>query len=449
MSDDMDLDIDDDFGDEVPQKASMKDMWDNNPFLKIGALVIVAILAGVIYTTVFSGEEKIDPKDDSIIRTKGGAQGQVGEETSEVYKKALEDSNKQRAEYAQISGGSALPTPIGRPEGLIETTDDNNEGTVAIDPLQEWRKTAEARRFEIDFTEEPDETEPVPDVVPIVEPIRPQTEVLQDPELSNKLMQQMQLVIATRVPKPAELKNVTTEDSAYMEAKKAQRDMEMNSGSEVADGNTVVFDGSGGALEGAEESPLTEEREEGKVLIPGGEVVYAQLLTELNSDVPGPALAHVLSGPLKGGRAIGSFSLEDEYLVITFSRIIKDDITYSVDTIALDPDTTLNGLSSDVDKHYFTRIILPAAAEFISGFGEAVTQTDTQAVASDGSTVSSTQDLDVEQEVAKGAAEAFDKVSEIVDEGSDRPITVKVYQGTPMGLLFLNSLKEDDGDAEE
>ena len=448
MSDDMDLDIDDDFGDEVPQKASMKDMWDNNPFLKIGALVIVAILAGFLYTSVFSGGDEEDPKDASIIRNKGTAQGQVGEETSDVYKKAIEDTNKQRADYAQISGGSALPTPIGRPEGLIETTDNEEEGGVTIDPLQEWRKTAEARRFEIDFTDEPEETEPLPEVVPIVEPIRPQTEVLQDPELSNKLMQQMQLVIATRVPKPAELKNVTNIESAYKQAEKEAEIAANDATGSVSDGNTVVFDGSGSPT-GGESSPLTEDREEGKVLIPGGEVVYAQLLTELNSDVPGPALAHVLSGPLKGGRAIGSFSLQDEYLTITFNRIVKDDITYNVDTIALDPNTTLNGLSSDVDKHYFTRIILPAAAEFISGFGEAVTQTDTQAVSSDGSTVSSTQDLDIEQELAKGASEAFDKVSDIVDEGSDRPITVKVYQGTPMGLLFLTSLREDDGDQKE
>ena len=60
-----------------------------------------------------------------------------------------------REEYKRISGGSALPTPIGRPQGLIVTTD-NARGGVRIDPLQEWRKTAEARRFEIDFQEEPE-----------------------------------------------------------------------------------------------------------------------------------------------------------------------------------------------------------------------------------------------------------------------------------------------------
>lgn len=67
----------------------------------------------------------------------------VGDETSEEYKKAVEATNVKRAEIAKQVGGSALPTPIGQAKGRLDVSRDNN-----VDPLQEWRRTAEPRRFE-------------------------------------------------------------------------------------------------------------------------------------------------------------------------------------------------------------------------------------------------------------------------------------------------------------
>jgi len=448
-SDNMDLDLEDEFADDVSVgKPSLKDMWDNNPFLKIGAVVIGIVVAGFVYMAIFSGEEKVDDKDASMMRVTANAKGVVGETTTAVYKQAVEDSNKTRANIAKSVGGSALPTPIGQVQGQLDVSRTEEEESSNIDPLQEWRRSVEARRFEIDFSEDPtDAPAPVPEITPIIEPIRPQTEVIQDPELVNKLVQQMQLIIASKAPDKANVQRVTTLPSEYavlLDEREKNKKQSFSDGG-FSDGGFDTASSGGGSMSDTGGAEAKDDR--GKVMIAAGQIAYAQLLNDLNSDVPTPVLAHVLAGPLKGGRAIGEFSMQDKYLTLTFSRIVKDDITYPVEAIALDPETTLGGMVSDVDNHYFSRIVLPAATEFISGFAEAATQTQ-QTVVSDGGggAVQSQEDLDTREELLKGVKEAADSFVEVLEDGQDRPITVKLYRGTPMGMLFLETLRETDGE---
>lgn len=440
-SDNMDLDLEDEFADDVSAgKPSLKDMWDNNPFLKIGAVVVGVIIIGFVYMTVFGGGDDDKAENASILRASATAQGTVGEEISDEYRKAVEDTNVKRAEIAKQIGGSALPTPIGQAKGQLDVSRSEEEENVGNDPLQEWRRTAEARRFEIDFSEDPSAAPaPVPEITPIIEPIRPQTEVVQDPELVSRLVQQMQMIIASKAPEGAELKKVTTIPEEYMKILKDREAMEQNMASSGGGGS---FDSSGMS---SADSVVADPAVEDPVITSMGQVIYAQLLNELNSDVPTPVLAHVLSGPLRGGRALGEFSVEDEYLVITFDYIVKDDITYTIDAIALDPETTLGGMKSRVDKHYWTRVILPAASKFISGFADAATKTETTAVADGGGgAIQSQEDLNTREELMSGVKEAADGFVEILDEGVNRPLTVHLYQGTPMGLLLLETIRESN-----
>lgn len=68
-----------------------------------------------ILQRLFGNSEAENPRDASVVRNKGGAQGQVGNETSEIYKKAISDSNKQRAEYSKTLSSSTMSTPPAPP----------------------------------------------------------------------------------------------------------------------------------------------------------------------------------------------------------------------------------------------------------------------------------------------------------------------------------------------
>src|SRR5690606_16466854 len=92
------------------------------------------------------------------------------------------------------------------------------------------------------------------------------------------------------------------------------------------------------------------------VLYPAGKIAYAQILTEANSDVPGPVLAQIASGPLSGSRVLGSFSKETELLTIKFDTVIVDGVSIDINGSAIDPKTTLPAMATDVDHHYLARI---------------------------------------------------------------------------------------------
>jgi len=417
MSDDFNTPDDDDFDDA----GSLGEVWRNNPLIKVGAVVVGlgVIVTGLI---MFTGEEETGPQ--SAIRPPPPVTEAPGQEVDPAYKEALQEKNKQRAEQAARSDGSAIPTPIGGPREPIKLPTD--EGGGDEDPLEKWRKAAEARKKK-------DETSDLNTAAPVSLPPPPPPPA-PDPEgvaeLAQLMAEQMAQVINGMTPEASAMLTVT--DPSYIDDIIKER---------LGDAASAVggADGAMGALEGASASGGAADEPEVKLVIPAGTVVYAQLLTEANSDVPAPILAAVLSGPLRGGRAIGSFEVAQDHLILLFHTIVKDEDHYNVEAVALDTNTTLAGLATDIDRHYFSRVIIPAAAEFISGFGEAYADAGNTTVSVSGDTVVETEaDLDIQQELAKGFQSAAESVSEAIEEDfGDRPTTVRVETGTPMGLLFV------------
>jgi intracellular multiplication protein IcmE len=145
---------------------------------------------------------------------------------------------------------------------------------------------------------------------------------------------------------------------------------------------------------------------------------------------------------LTGARLIGSFQMvSNRYLTLRFSRAIYKGREYTIDAYALDPQTTLGALATDVDRHYFSRIVIPAAAKFLQGYAQAVAQRGTTVVVNNSSTIASQEPLDGREQVIMGASEAINQVSQVVQQDlANRPVTVKVAAGTRMGLLFINSV---------
>ena len=191
-----------------------------------------------------------------------------------------------------------------------------------------------------------------------------------------------------------------------------------------------------------------EEEVQQEILIPAGEIEYAQLMVEANSDVPGPVLALLVSGPLSGSKLLGTFTVVDDYLTISFETIVVDGESYSISAVALDPSTTLPGMATEVDHRYFKKIVLPAAAAFIEGFAEAVSQTEETTITIDtgaDTTTSTNGDPSTEEEVANGIEEAGQEISDILDEMADETETlVKIHAGTPIGVLFTEPVVQEE-----
>lgn len=415
-NDDNDLDVenfDDEGGfDDFSKKGTIGDLWRNNPMVKIGVILAAfAIIVGGII--LFGGGD--DKKQTSFMAAGSNvSEAPAVSETSESYRQALEEKNEQMAEDALRSSGSAIPIPVEPPKGSIPVPVEEASGE---DPLDRWKRMQEERVRQQEMLSQ---AQPQQQNVP--PPVDTKTPAVN--AMAQSMATQMQAVLQNqKIPEP---KNKKITSIGFVEAteKKKQEKLEAQQRSMAATQ--------------AQSMAMGAEQVE-NIILPAATIEYGQLLIEANTDAPGPVLAQIVSGPLRGSRVLGSFTSTNEYLTLNFSQLVLDGISYQVEAIAIDPGTTLPGLITEIDRKYFTRIVLPMAAEFISGLADAISESGSTSVfISDSSVTQSTSDKDSRQEVASGVSEAGDRLSKILEkEGDGAKPMLRVAAGTPLGVLFL------------
>lgn len=397
------------------EKGSLAELWRENPAVRIGAIALGAI---VILGTIVLFGGKPDPVRQSRVGTGSEVSAPPGTEgASEAYIQAVEDANEQRKEQAEATGGSSLPTPTEPPVGRVTLP---AEDEVEEDPLARWRRMQEERLEREIQVRETVAPEPV---------VEDNSQAERVAALTGGMMQQMQSILQEQrvlsptylpVTSPAWLRELRAaeEEEARLAAEEQQQVAEEEAAANQADG---------------------------EIIQPAGEIEYAQLITEANSDTPGPILAYIASGPMKGGRLIGDFQVSGELLTLNFNKAVYQGQSYSANAVAIDPDTTLPGMATEVDHRYWKRVIFPTAAAFIEGLTEAISESGQTTVTISGETVTEeSQDRDTEEEVASGIAEAGSQIGEILDEMADETeILVRIEKGTPIGVLFLDSVVEE------
>ena len=420
MNDDLDEEIigsEEGFG-EFVQKNTLGDMWRNSPVVKVGVVLgVVALFIGALY---FFGA-----KPDEVKKSMVPAPSQVnsppgGAEASPAYVEAVEEANEADFEKAIKTGESTIPVPVETPSDRLQLPDEQEE---TEDPLHRWRRLQEERVLR--DTGDSEDVEPV---------------TVLDSEQQNEAMKQMADSMAKQ------MQNVLSRqgERIRMQYKSIYKVEAEGAG------------GGGGApkgdAEGNGEFDGEEEEVDPEIIIPAGEIEYGQLLLEANSDIPGPVLVLLVSGPLRGSKMIGSFTVQNDYLTLQFDRIVVDGRDSRISAIALDPDTSLPGMATEVDHRYLQRILLPAAAAFIEGFSEAIAQSDATSIVietgSSGTTTTDTQqDLNTEEEVALGVKEAGAEVRDIIEEiNDDVQVLVKIHAGTPIGILFTEAVTSENDD---
>ncbi len=429
-----DIDTPDEAEQGVPPKPSLREVWETNPMMKLAAIVLgLAISVGAYVAFAGKGDEGANKTILQVGDTAQIKQVPGQKELDPVYRKALEESNLKTAEIAAQSGGSALPTPIGTPKtGMLNMPD--IAGKPKTDPLAEWRRATETRRLS---AEKPEPAEDEPDAVPMVQPIRPQPAMnkQQNSDLAKRLAEQMRVIVGAQAPLKSQVLGITNEDSLYTVQKRQEEELKTEMRAAALTQESAQATGPDG------------EKVKTRTIVPAGSIAYAQLLNALNSDIQGPVLAQILSGPFEGGRAVGKIEVKDEYMVLSFNRIVKDAVSYSVEGIAMDEASTLAGMATDVDHHYFMRVVLPAAAKFVEGYGASVAATGTTITqTSGGGQAAEAPEPDARENVYKGLEESTKTVSDMLAKQADRPITVKIAKGTTMGILFTDTVTTKDAE---
>lgn len=148
-----------------------------------------------------------------------------------------------------------------------------------------------------------------------------------------------------------------------------------------------------------------------------GDLLYAIIDVGVNSDVPSAVLA--------------------------FNRIIlPSGETIQVESYAVDPTTSEASVASSVDTHFFSRWGGLVASAFLEGLGTAKRYSGAQStIYGYGNDVTDQMvwnTYSVSDQAWIAAGKVGEKAGKIFERNFDRPPTVRLESGTPVGVLVMN-----------
>ena len=202
-----------------------------------------------------------------------------------------------------------------------------------------------------------------------------------------------------------------------------------------------------GAATAADDSKLPNPN---SIFVKTGDILFAVLDTAVNTDEPGPILATIVSGTLKGSKLIGSFTLPSnaDQMVITFNTLSMQGVnqTISISAYAIDPNTARTALASRVNHHYLMRYGSLFASTFLEGFSSAIQSADTTiTIGGTGGTTDTTVQNGINRSLLENALIGLGEVgkawSETAEKLMNRPTTVELFSGTGMGILFTQDVQ--------
>jgi intracellular multiplication protein IcmE len=178
-----------------------------------------------------------------------------------------------------------------------------------------------------------------------------------------------------------------------------------------------------------------------EILIPAGRGVYAHPILAVNSDATSPVVLQADSGPIAGDRMIGTFAKQADRLVIHINTVIHQGQNVGVDGVVVAPETMEAGVASDVDQHYLTRFLLPAAAAFVQGLGQAIaTTSNTAAVLSPFGGAAYSTHLNLNQQLGVAAGAAAGQIGAVLNQAAPKGPTVSLDANVAVGVMFLSNV---------
>lgn len=189
--------------------------------------------------------------------------------------------------------------------------------------------------------------------------------------------------------------------------------------------------------------------------IRAGDMKYATLDVGINTD--DAASKEVMAtiheaGRFKDARLFGQIQAGGQYsktvgLHFTRMLVVGETKERTIDAWAVNPDTQRPAVASDVNNHYMSRAASTFIGAFLDAYSDALVKGgQTQSVTStSSSTTSTTEAYTTKQLVQIGAGKAGSKISDVFNQSSNRPKTIRVNAGIDMGVWFLQNSGPNTG----
>jgi intracellular multiplication protein IcmE len=393
-----DLNNDVDLGNEAGKKK-MGGVFSDPKTRMVMLLFIVAAFA-VMAISYFGGRKQVQEGPSRTVSVPvAGDDGKTP--ASPEYRRLLDEQNRQRAEEAlQDPTKSAMPK-------LVGLTDPQKRH---IDPDQESPSNLR--------------TPPAP--VTYVQPAMPQPAAA--PQMDQAAYQRASQMFAAIVEgnDPSKRKH----SLLFMDQQQAQQ--------------AQTAANSGNSNSASTSTPAVQR----VALIRAGTLVYATTDLAVNSDQSGPVVATIQEGPLKGAKAIGDKTLENDAVVLRFTSFTIPGIATTATGTAYavkvdDPDVRKygsTGFADNVDYHIWERYVLPSAAAFVKGLGDAALRSSTSVTVQSGGITTAASPLDAKQQLLTAAGSAGSSLGGDLSRNASRPVTVQVNPSRDIGIMFTADL---------
>ena len=243
------------------------------------------------------------------------------------------------------------------------------------------------------------------------------------------------------------------EDGILRQMDAVVRNMQPATVSSIAISDFGVKEAREAALARAQEAPIEQNslEEVGKPLISADEILAATLITPIDTYITNFTLAEVAGGPFNGAQLRGSVvpmtnSGDVEDVGIRFTSMTHNGVHYSIDAIALNEKTATDAMNGDVDRRYFSRVVMPILVAGLSGASTYFTARGTPSESvmrgegSSGNIVVERERANREDAKNQGIGAATDKATSIIEQRVDRqaarPQRVTLPAYAPIGLIF-------------
>ena len=177
------------------------------------------------------------------------------------------------------------------------------------------------------------------------------------------------------------------------------------------------------------------------VIIPAGKGVYGRTKLAASSDQGGPVVVTAESGPIAGDDMTGTFERRGDRLVVTLNSItLQNGAQQTIDALVIAPDSMETAVASSVDQHYVARFVLPVAAAFVAGLGQAIQQSNAVVAVSPLGGYTAQNHLNFNQQLGVAAGAAGSQLQNLFLENAPKGPTVKLDAGVNVGVIFLKPL---------
>ncbi len=405
----------------------------NYPRLRVLLILVAVVIVFVIVMNILSPSRDGSQTPPSSVQAaapeNNAAGAPVPQENATQYQKLANISQQQAIQQANQTGGTIFENAFNNPASTSTSTAPPTQNTPADNTAAPTQVSPEA------FSAEQSSQQPgaAAQATTQTAALSAQVQTLQQ-QLATAQQHQQKAQVQTAMGNIEAsmrngLQNVTSSWSLPTQA---------TVGSPAAAGKTP---GGGGSVE----TPVS---------IKAGNILFGVIDTSLDSDQAGtPVLAHIVTGPLQGARLMGGFTISGEALVIQFNMMSlpSSAASFGINAYAVDAKTANNSVATSVNNHYLLRYGMLFAAAFLQGFGNAYQNytyncppgTQNCSVVNTNSSGITTQNASVTSSEAlyQGLGQVGTNLSQAAAQKFNTPPTVKVAQGTGIGVLFMSDVR--------